>query len=92
MRQELGNGHASGFTELSGTSPDAVKVRGHRKRPSASNRESIIGVSSASSVGLGLSYSKESSSTWSAGSPSAASLTGGMDESADKGSSGLQQD
>lgn len=78
MRQESESGRASGFTELSGTSPDAVKVRGHRKRPSASNRESMIGPGGlASSVGLGLSYSKDSTSTWSAGSPSAASLADG---------------
>ena len=38
MRQELESGRASGFTEISGVSPDTVKVRGHRKRPSATGR------------------------------------------------------
>lgn len=87
MRHELENGRASGFTELSnspnagsGSLGDTVRVRGHRKRPSAGNRESLYGASSlATSVGLGLSYSKDSSSTWSAGSPSAASLADGND-------------
>ena len=87
MRHELENGRASGFTELSnspnpgsGSLGDTVRVRGHRKRPSAGNRESLYGAGSlASSVGLGLSYSKDSSGTWSAGSPSAASLADGVD-------------
>lgn len=50
----------------------SVKLSGHRKRPSAGNKESATSEASSGlqSIGLGLSYSKDSASTWSPRSPS----------------------
>ena len=61
----------------------SVRVSGHRKRPSASSRESMLATGSLSSIGLGLSYSKDSNSNWSSRSPSAISANGGDKETFD---------
>lgn len=91
----------SGISEGSSGSPaaaaESVKIRGHRKRPSASFAPGAIpGQTSSSaasdtaprarptSVGLGLSYSKDStsSSAWSVGSPSMNADSEGEDKRA----------
>ena len=53
----------------------SVRVSGHRKRPSVKDREAALGGTGLSSIGLGLSYSKDSTSTWSTRSPSANSTS-----------------
>lgn len=69
-----------------GPGTESVKIRGHRKRPSASfaagsvpgptvsdeGHESVVPRARPTSIGLGLSYNKDSpsSSSWSGGSPS----------------------
>lgn len=67
------SGSADIGTSASPAGGGSVKLSGHRKRPSAGNRDAAIGdVSSGlQSIGLGLSYSKDSASTWSSRSPSA---------------------
>lgn len=70
-----GSKRISGSAEIgSSASPSgggSVKLSGHRKRPSAGNKETATGEqpSGLQSIGLGLSYSKDSVSTWSSRSP-----------------------
>lgn len=82
-RPESSN-RSSELSDKSADSPsggEAVKIRGHRKRPSASFAAGSVPGGTASdtvprarptSIGLGLTYSKDSPSTptWVAGSPS----------------------
>lgn len=88
-RPEIDATRTSGLSEGSSGSPAAetVKIRGHRKRPSASYVPGSVPASASAaaaaseavprtrpvSVGLGLTYSTDSSSTatWSAASPRA---------------------
>lgn len=87
VRAESSN-RSSELSDKSSDGPgtESVKIRGHRKRPSASfaagvvpsspliteGNEAIVSRARPTSIGLGLSYSKESpsTSTWSGGSPS----------------------
>lgn len=101
-RSDVDTARTSGLSEGSSGSPatETVKIRGHRKRPSATFAGGAVPASAAAgeaaprtrpvSVGLGLSYSKDSSSgsTWSAGSPSITA----DGEGDDKRSSAASQD